>query len=93
MQEPKRLNSLKSFLKLFGVEKIKLTNQPKKELVSKWNEGWKCLFEALEPLAEKDLEKEIYIRNMGHSILEAINRQLTHYPYHIGQIVFIGKII
>jgi hypothetical protein len=63
------------------------------ELLSKWNEGWECLFNAINALTEKDLENEIYIRNMGHSISEAINRQLAHYPYHIGQIVFIGKII
>ena len=65
----------------------------KADLLSKWNEGWKCLFKAINSLTEKDLEKEIYIRNMGHSILEAINRQLAHYPFHIGQIVFIGKVI
>jgi len=65
----------------------------KKELIAKWNEGWECLFNAINPLTDDDLEKEIYIRNMGHSISEAINRQLAHYPYHIGQIVFIGKII
>jgi hypothetical protein len=63
------------------------------ELLSKWNEGWECLFNVINALTEKDLENEIYIRNMGHSISEAINRQLAHYPYHIGQIVFIGKII
>ena len=65
----------------------------KEELITKWNQGWECLFNAINGLTEKDLEKEIYIRNMGHSISEAINRQLAHYPYHIGQIVFIGKII
>jgi len=65
----------------------------KKELLLKWNEGWECLFNELNSLTEKDLEKEIYIRNMGHSVSEAINRQLAHYPYHIGQIVFIGKAI
>jgi len=65
----------------------------KKELISKWNEGWECLFNALNPLTEKDLKKEVYIRNMGHSISEAIHRQLAHYSYHIGQIVYIGKII
>ena len=65
----------------------------KKELLNKWNEGWECLFNTINSLTEKDLEKEIYIRNMGHSVTEAINRQLAHYPYHIGQIVFIGKII
>lgn len=65
----------------------------KKELLLKWNEGWECLFNALKNLKEEDLKKEVYIRNMGHSVSEAINRQLAHYPYHIGQIVFIGKII
>ena len=65
----------------------------KAELLSKWNEGWYCLFNALNPLTEDDLSKEIFIRNQGHSVIEAINRQLAHYPYHIGQIVFIGKII
>jgi len=65
----------------------------KKELLLRWNEGWKCLFETINTLTERDFEKEIYIRNMGHTVPEAINRQLAHYPYHIGQIVFIGKII
>ena len=65
----------------------------KTELLLKWNEGWNCLFDAINPLTENDLEKEIYIRNMGHSVTEAINRQLAHYSYHIGQIVFLGKII
>ncbi|WP_459209700.1 DUF1572 family protein [Aquimarina rhabdastrellae] len=65
----------------------------RKELLFKWNEGWDCLFNAITPLTDTDLTKEIYIRNMGHTVLEAINRQLTHYPYHIGQIVFIGKMV
>jgi len=63
------------------------------DLMSKWNEGWDCLFNALKSLKPEDLEKTIYIRNMGHSVMEAINRQLAHYPYHIGQIVFIGKMV
>lgn len=58
-----------------------------------WNEGWVCLFNALNKLTEVDLEKIIYIRNQGHTVTEAINRQLAHYPYHVGQIVFIGKMI
>lgn len=65
----------------------------KEVLLLKWNKGWACLFDALNSLTEKDLKKEVYIRNMGHSIPEAINRQLALYPYHIGQIVFIGKIV
>ncbi len=65
----------------------------KEDVLAIWNEGWKCLFNAIDPLTEADLNKEIYIRNMGHSVTEAINRQLAHYPYHIGQIVFIAKMI
>jgi Protein of unknown function (DUF1572) len=67
--------------------------QSKAELMTKWNEGWQCLFDAIDPLTTPDLEKEIFIRNMGHTVLEAINRQLAHYPYHIGQIVFIAKMV
>lgn len=65
----------------------------REELLNKWNEGWQCLFNALDPLTDDDLQKEIFIRNQGHSVMEAINRQLAHYPYHIGQIVFLGKMI
>lgn len=65
----------------------------KSELLAIWNKGWNCLFEAINPLEEKDLSKIIYIRNEGHTVTEAINRQLAHYPYHIGQIVFLAKLI
>jgi hypothetical protein len=51
------------------------------------------LFDTLNTLTHDDLSKEIYTRNMGHSVTEAINRQLSHYAYHIGQIVFLGKLI
>ena len=64
----------------------------REELLNKWNQGWECLFTALDSITENDLNSTtVYIRNEGHSITEAINRQLAHYPYHIGQIVFIGK--
>ena len=65
----------------------------RKELLDKWKAGWDCLFNALGSLTGNDLDKIIYIRNQGHTVMEAINRQLAHYPYHIGQIVFIGKMI
>lgn len=65
----------------------------KQEVLDKWNAGWACLFNTLDSLTEDDLQKEIYIRNQGHTVMEAINRQLAHYPYHVGQIVFIGKMI
>src|SRR5690606_7003024 len=63
------------------------------EMLEKWEEGWNCLFNAIRPLKEEDLSRIIYIRNQGHTVMEAINRQLAHYPYHIGQIVFIGKML
>jgi hypothetical protein len=65
----------------------------REELLEKWEAGWSCLFKALHSLTDNDLSKVIYIRNQGHTVLEAINRQLAHYPYHIGQIVFIGKML
>lgn len=65
----------------------------KEELLQKWEEGWQCLFDAINPLEEKDLATTIYIRNMGHSVTEAINRQLAHYAHHIGQIVYIGRMV
>ena len=65
----------------------------KDELLKTWNLSWKCLFGAIKPLTENDLERIIYIRNQGHTVTEAINRQLAHYSYHIGQMVFIGKLL
>lgn len=65
----------------------------KRELFEKWNEGWDCLFDALNSIKEEDWQKDIYIRGERHSVVDAINRQLAHYPYHIGQIVFIGKMV
>ncbi|AUC83667.1 hypothetical protein CW733_05720 [Lacinutrix sp. Bg11-31] len=63
------------------------------DLIAAWETGWKCLFDAIRPLTEDDLESIIYIRNQGHTVTEAINRQLAHYSYHIGQIVFLGKLL
>lgn len=67
--------------------------QSRQELVRLWEEGWNCLFAALRPLSPADLDRIVYIRNQGHTVLEAINRQLAHYPYHVGQMVFVGKMI
>lgn len=69
------------------------TYQSKEELLEKWNEAWDCLFNALNPLQPEQLTDIIYIRNEGHTVVEAINRQLAHYPYHIGQIVFYAKLL
>jgi hypothetical protein len=65
----------------------------KSEIIDFWDKGWKCLMDTLDQLSESDLEKIVYIRNDGHTVTEAINRQLAHYPYHIGQIVFIAKML
>ena len=64
----------------------------REEIMKKWEEGWQCLFNALETVTDEDLEKVIYIRNEGHTVLEAINRQISHYCYHVGQIVYIAKL-
>lgn len=63
----------------------------RKEMLEVWNKGWDCLFSALKNLTPGDLDKIIYIRNQGQTAADAINRQLAHYSYHIGQIVYIGK--
>jgi len=65
----------------------------RKELLDVWEKGWTCLFNAISSLTNEDLSKEIFIRNMGHTVTEAINRQLSHYAYHVGQMVFIGKMV
>lgn len=62
-------------------------------LLKIWNAGWDCLFNSLNALTSSDLNTIIYIRNQGHTVMEAINRQLAHYPYHVGQIVYIGKMV
>jgi len=67
--------------------------QNRAELLQKWEEGWACLFHAINPLQTQDLDSIIYIRNQGHTVVEAINRQLAHYAYHVGQIVLIGKML
>lgn len=63
------------------------------EFIAAWESGWTILFKALKPLNTNDLENIIYIRNQGHTVTEAINRQLAHYAYHTGQIVFLGKLL
>ncbi|MEJ5056365.1 DinB family protein [Sphingobacterium sp. MYb382] len=65
----------------------------KADLLAAWEKSWAILLENLEPLTEADLERTIYIRGEGHTVTQAINRQVAHYASHMGQIVFIGKII
>jgi hypothetical protein len=63
----------------------------KEQVLDVWNKGWNCFLGALESLEPEQLSEIIYIRNEGHTVIEAINRQLAHYTYHIGQIVFYAK--
>jgi hypothetical protein len=65
----------------------------KQQLLEIWEKGWKCFLDALGSLKEDDLLKTICIRQEKLSAIDAINRQLAHYPYHIGQIVYIGRMI
>lgn len=65
--------------------------QTKEAVLASWNKGWDCLFTSLNELQVEQLSDVIYIRNEGHSVVEAINRQLAHYPYHVGQMVFYAK--
>jgi len=65
--------------------------ESKEKVTELWDKGWQCLFNALDALQPEQLSEIIYIRNEGHTIVEALNRQLAHYPYHIGQIVFYAK--
>jgi len=60
-------------------------------LLALWEEGWQLVFAALTPLTEEDLSRRVYIRGEAHSVMQAINRQLAHYAYHVGQIVFLAK--
>lgn len=65
--------------------------QSKDEVLVVWNKGWDCFLDTLNSLKPEQLSEIIYIRNEGHTVIEAINRQLAHYPYHVGQIVFYAK--
>jgi Protein of unknown function (DUF1572) len=65
----------------------------REDLMTDWNDGWNCLFLVLNELKPEDLLKTVLIRNEKHNVMEAINRQLTHYAYHVGQIIFISKML
>ncbi len=65
----------------------------KQQLIEVWEKGWQCLLDALNALTEDDLLKTIYIRSEGLLVVDAVNRQLAHYPYHVGQIIYVAKII
>ncbi|MBS1495435.1 MAG: DUF1572 family protein [Bacteroidetes bacterium] len=65
----------------------------KEEMMHAWNNGWNCFFKTLNEIKPTQLQNIIYIRKEAHTVLDAINRQLAHYPYHVGQIIFFAKIL
>ena len=70
---------------------FELMDETRESLMAFWDQSWQTLFEAIEPLKPEDFEKTVTIRGEAHTICEAINRQLTHYAYHVGQITFLAK--
>lgn len=69
------------------------TFSTKEELIAAWKSGWHCLFKSIKKIHQNDLEHIVYLRSQSHTVAEPINRQLVHYAYHIGQVVFLGKLI
>jgi len=69
------------------------TFKTKEEVLAYWEKGWECLFNALSQINDENLYATIYIRSEAHSVIDAVFRQLAHYPYHIGQIVYIAKMV
>ena len=65
--------------------------QSRAEIMALWEAGWKYVFDALEPLADSDMNRTVKIRSEAHSVLQAVNRQVAHYSYHVGQIVYLAK--
>jgi hypothetical protein len=72
-------------------EEFEVHHYSKQQLLELWEKGWQCFLNALTSLTENDLLKTIYIREEPLLVIDAINRQLAHYPYHVGQILYIGK--
>ena len=70
---------------------FEILDDNRESLMKQWETGWKTLFRALESLTPREFSKTVTIRGESHTIFEAINRQLTHYAYHVGQIVFLAK--
>ena len=74
-------------------EEFANTRHTREELLAFWEAGWVCFLNAIIPLTKKELKGTITVRGESLTVIDAINRQLAHYPYHVGQIVFIGKLI
>ncbi len=74
-------------------KEFEIQQYSKNQLIDYWEKGWACLLDTLRSLTEQDLLKTITIRNEPLTVIDAINRQLAHYPSHVGQIMYIGKLI
>jgi hypothetical protein len=70
---------------------FEIRDDSREALMEFWEQGWKTLFDNIEPLTVEDFSKTVTIRGQAHTIVEALNRQLSHYAYHIGQIVLLAK--
>ena len=73
------------------MEFVMLPQTTKAEMVTYWDKGWQCTFDAVQPLKPEDLMRTLTIRGQDHTVVQAINRQLAHYAYHVGQIVYLAK--
>ncbi len=74
-------------------EEFEVHGLTKEMAIDLWQKGWDCFLGALKALSETDLSKTVFIRHEPLTVVDAINRQLAHYPYHIGQIIYIGKLL
>jgi len=73
------------------IEFVMLPGTTKDDMLAYWEKGWRYVFDAIEPLQPEDLMRTIRIRGQDHTVIQAINRQLAHYAYHVGQIVYLAK--
>ena len=73
------------------MEFVMLPETTKADMVAYWDRGWQSVFDAVEPLTPDDLLRTVTIRGQDHTVVQAINRQLSHYAYHVGQIVYLAK--
>jgi hypothetical protein len=73
------------------IEFVILPGTTRDEMIAYWEKGWQCVFDAVEPLQPDDLMRTVRIRQQDHTVIQAINRQIAHYAYHTGQIVFLAK--
>lgn len=73
------------------LEFVMLPETTKEEMLAYWEKGWQCTFDAVEPLTADDLMRTVRIRGQDHAVVQAINRQMAHYAYHVGQIVYLAK--